>query len=55
MNAAHTTNPRRRACAKRYPNAADRSYFVNRLADSILCAASSVGVVTILFFLITML
>lgn len=53
MNAAHSYN-RRRAYAKRYPNAADASYFRNRLADKLLCAASSVGFLTILFFLITM-
>lgn len=54
MNATHMNQTRRNATAKRYPNAADTSYFVHRFADSFLCAASSVGVVTILFFLITM-
>lgn len=37
-----------------YPNAADRSYFVDKLLDSITAVITSMGIVTILFFLITM-
>ena len=44
----------RTVTAKRYPNAADRSYFLNRLADGVLCAASCMGIVTAFFFLLTM-
>lgn len=40
--------------AKRYPNAADKGYFLNRIADVILCAASTMGIVTAFFFLLTM-
>ena len=52
MHAVTTTRPR---SARPYPNAADRSYYLEKLVDSILSAAICVGVVTILFFLITML
>ena len=41
--------------ARHYPNAADRHYFLDKIADTILTAAICVGVVTIAFFLITML
>jgi len=51
MNAVTT----RTNSAPAYPNAADRQYFLDKLTDSILSAAICVGVVTILFFLITML
>lgn len=40
--------------AARYPNAADRHYFLDRLASTVLSAAICLGVVTIGFFLITM-
>ncbi len=48
------TDFNRSITAKRYPNAADRSYFLNKLADGILCAASTMGIVTAFFFLLTM-
>ena len=51
MNAVHTYRP----VPKAYPNAADRSYFMNKLADTFLSAAICVGIVTIIFFLITMI
>lgn len=51
MNAVQTSRPRN---AKPYPNAADRHYFLQKVTDSILSAAICVGVVTILFFLLTM-
>lgn len=37
-----------------YPNAADRSYFQEKFLDSVTAVASCLGIVTILFFLITM-
>lgn len=52
MKAAHTYN--RRVYARRYPNAADASYFRNLFADRLLCAASSVGILTVFYFLLTM-
>lgn len=58
MQATHTikryTIQKRRVYARRYPNAADARYFWNRLADGVLCAACCIGIVAILFFLITM-
>lgn len=51
MNAVQTSRPRN---ARSYPNAADRRYFLEKAADSILAAAICVGVVTVLFFLLTM-
>lgn len=51
MNAVHTTKPQ---AAKSYPNAAERGYFLEKFTDSMLCAAICVGVITILFFLVTM-
>lgn len=41
--------------AKHYPNAADRNYFLNKITDVILSVAICVGVLSIGFFLITML
>lgn len=37
-----------------YPNAADRSYFAGKLLDGITSAVTGMGVITILFFLMTM-
>ncbi len=37
-----------------YPNAADRSYFVEKLLDGVTAVVTSMGIVTILLFLITM-
>lgn len=51
MQAVTTSRTRH---AANYPNAADRHYFLEKLTDGILSAAICVGVVTILFFLITM-
>ena len=47
-----TRNAKRTAPA--YPNAADHRYFLEKLVDGLLSAAICVGVVTIMFFLITM-
>lgn len=52
MQTISTTRPQ---TARHYPNAADRHYFLDKLTDGILSAAICVGVVTIAFFLITML
>ena len=38
----------------RYPNAADRRYYFDRLTDIILSAATACGVVTIVSFLVIM-
>ena len=38
----------------RYPNAADNRYYLDRLTDIILTAATACGAVTIVAFLITM-
>lgn len=53
MNASRTYR-RRNVTANRYPNAADRSYFLGKLTDTLLCSASCAGLVAVLFFLITM-
>ena len=53
MNMTHTASNRQIA-APRYPNAADRSLFWNRCADGLLCAASTMGVIAALFFLLTL-
>ena len=37
-----------------YPNAAEPQYFIDRLVDGILAVATSMGTLTIVFFLITM-
>lgn len=49
-----TISTSRHRCAAAYPNAADRQYFLDKITDAILAASICVGVVTILFFLITM-
>lgn len=37
-----------------YPNAADPQYFIDKLVDGALAVATSMGTLTIIFFLITM-
>ncbi len=37
-----------------YPNAADPSYFIDKLVDGILSIATCMGSITIFFFLVTM-
>lgn len=51
---AYRTDRRRNMPAKSYPNAADTSYFLTRFSEGLLCCASGVGVITILFFMLTM-
>lgn len=52
MNMMHST-AKRPVSAPRYPNAADRSYFVNKAADILLCTASTMGIVVAFFFILT--
>lgn len=51
MNVIHTSETK---ASIPYPNAASRRYFLNKVIDLILSAAICIGVVAILFFLITM-
>ena len=37
-----------------YPNAADPSYFIDKLVDGLLSVATCLGSITIFFFLATM-
>ena len=37
-----------------YPNAADPSYFINKLVDGILALVTSLSSITFFFFLVTM-
>lgn len=37
-----------------YPNAADRAYFYERFLNGVTAVASCLGILTVLFFLITM-
>lgn len=53
MNTTHTIS-NRQVCAKRYPNAADPSVFRSRMADGLLCAASTMGIIVAFFFLLTL-
>lgn len=41
----------RRGFSYRYPNSADRRYFLEKLLDTVLAAAITVAVVAILLFL----
>lgn len=56
MNATRTYRSARsrnvRAC--RYPNAAARSYYIDRLTDRLLCASAWIGIVVTVFFIATM-
>lgn len=52
MNASRTYRPRR-AQAKRYPNAASRSYYIEKLTDRLLCCACWIGIVVAILFLAT--
>lgn len=51
---AYRTERRRNMTAKPYPNAADSSYFLQKFTEGLLCCASCAGVVTILFYVLTM-
>ena len=59
MNATRTrtirnSSSRRNLTANRYPNAASKAYFLEKAANTALCSASCVGIITSLFFLATM-
>ena len=47
--------PYRSHSYRRFPNAADGQYYKDRLLDWILAAATCLGAVSILLFLITMM
>jgi len=53
MNAVHY-EPIRKVTASHYPNAADRRYRLDRLADILLSTAICIGIAGILFFLVTL-
>lgn len=56
MNATRTCKSSRRTHARacRYPNAAERSYYIDRLTDRLLCASAWIGIVVTVFFIATM-
>ena len=41
-------------CRRRYPNGAGKQYFLEKLVNGMLAAATGLGAVTALLFLITM-
>ncbi len=47
-----STRPSAHAC--RYPGCAPKADLLDRLANGLLCAASTMGVITALFFLLTL-
>jgi hypothetical protein len=51
MNTIYTN---RYYCVRRYGASRRRSLFWNKAADFLLCAASTFGVITALFFLLTL-
>jgi hypothetical protein len=51
MNMTYT---KRNYYVRRYSRAARRSIFWNKVSDGILCAASTMGVMAALFFLLTL-
>ena len=42
------------AKASRYPNAASGSYRINRILDTLLTGATTLGIVTAIYFLVTL-
>ena len=44
----------RHCCVRRFNGTSRRSLFWNKAADFLLCAASTFGVITALFFLLTL-
>lgn len=51
MNMIYTN---RHYCSRRHTGTSRRSLFWNKAADLLLCAASTMGVITALFFLLTL-
>ena len=54
MNATRAYRTRRTVRACRYPNAASRTYLIDRLIDRLLCSAAWIGVVVMVLFLATL-
>ena len=50
----NTIYSNRRYYVRRYTGSGRRSLFWNKAADFLLCAASTFGVITALFFLLTL-
>ncbi len=53
----YTTQTNRSMTACRYPGCTGKStfsIFLDRLVDGLLCAASTMGIITALFFLLTL-
>ena len=51
MNMIYTNN---NYCVRRYTGTSRRGLFLNKAADLLLCAASTMGVIAALFFLLTL-
>lgn len=57
MKATYKNRKHRKYCRVRrfaYPNAADKAYFEEKLLDGVTSVVTCLGILTILFFLITM-
>ena len=46
-------NPNLKIHCKSYPNAADSNYWKNKIVDGILSLVSTMGIITLFFFLAT--
>lgn len=51
MNASRAYRTHRTVRACRYPNAASRTYLIDRFLDRLLCAAAWIGLVVMVLFL----
>ena len=51
MNASRAYRTHRTVRACRYPNAASRTYLIDRFLDRLLCSAAWIGVVVMVLFL----
>ena len=51
MNMIYTNND---YCIRRFSGTSRRNLFWNKAADVLLCAASAMGIITALFFLLTL-
>jgi len=49
-----TYHNRKNTMASRYPNAASGNYRLNRILDGLLTGATTLGIVTAIFFLVTL-
>ncbi len=50
----HTTYSRTHPYARPYPGCASKQALADKLANGLLCAASTLGVIAALFFLLTL-